>query len=81
MELEIRTKEGIMIGKIKGKTALYQYQNLIEKDWLKAERKNLKTDSQPNFITYLVLTCVIDFKMFFGEMEIWIGKGDYIKIT
>ena len=81
MKLEIRTKEGIMIGIIKGKTALYQYQNLVEKDWLKSERKNLKTESQHEFITYLVLTCIVDFKLCFGEMELWLGKGDYIKIV
>ena len=80
MELEIRTKEGTLIGMVKGKTALYQYQNLVQKDWFKAERKNLKTSNAPNFITHLVLTCIVDCKMFFGEMEIWLAKGDYIKI-
>ena len=81
MELEVRMNNGILIGKVKGKTAMYQYQKMVASDCFKAERKNLKTDSDKEFIPYLVLTCVIDVKLLFGEFELWLGKGDYVKIT
>jgi hypothetical protein len=81
MELEVRMNNGILIGKVKGKTAMYQYQNMVASDCFQAERKNLKTDSDKEFIPYLVLTCVIDVKLLFGEFELWLGKGDYVKIT
>lgn len=81
MKLEIRTKEGMLVGKIKGKSALYQYQNIVEGNHFIAERKNLKVESETEYKPYLVMTCIIDCKLFYGEMEIWFAKGDYIKIT
>ena len=81
MELEVRTKEGILVGKVKGKTAMYQYQNMVESNCFQSERKSLKSNSDKEFIPYLVLTCIDFVKLFFGEFELWLGKGDYIKIT
>jgi hypothetical protein len=80
MELEIRTKEGTLIGYIKGKSAMYQYQNIIASDNFVVERKNLKTASDKEYKPYLLMTCKVDCKLFYGEMEIWFGKGDYLKI-
>lgn len=81
MELEFRTKEGTMVGKIKGKSALYQYQQVVESLNFIVERKSLKTNKDPQYKQYLVMTCKVDSILTYGEMEIWLAKGDYIKIT
>jgi hypothetical protein len=83
MELEIRTKEGTLIGKIKGKSALYQYQKIIESQCFDVERKSLKpsvTASDKEYKPYLLMTCKVDSILTYGEMEIWFAKGDYLKI-
>jgi len=80
MELEIRTKEGTLVGKIKGKSAMFQYQKIIESQNFDVERKNLKTASDKEYKPYLLMTCKVDCILTYGEMEIWFGKGDYLKI-
>ena len=81
MELEIRTKEGTLVGKMKGKSALYQYQMIVESYNFVVERKSLKTSKETEYKPYLVMTCKVDSILTYGEMEIWLAKGDYIKIT
>ena len=81
MELEVRMNNGILIGKVKGKTAMYQYQNIVASNCFKSERKNLKTNGDKDFKPYLILTCIVDVKLLFGEFELWFAKGDYLKIT
>lgn len=80
MQLEIRTKEGTLVGYIKGKSALMQYQKIIESQNFDIERKNLKTAKEKEYKLYLLMTCKVDCILTYGEMEIWFGKGDYLKI-
>lgn len=80
MKLEIRTKEGTLIGYINGKSAFTQYQKVIESNNFVVERKNLKTASDKEYKPYLLMTCKVDCVLFYGEMEIWFGKDDYLKI-
>jgi len=79
MELEIRTKEGVLVGKIKGKAALFQYQSIVESDNFNVERKKLKT-TVTEFKQHLVMTCKVESILTCGDVEIWFDKGDYIKI-
>jgi len=80
MELEIRTKAGTLVGKMKGKSALYQYQLIVESYNFVVERKSLRTSKDTEFKPCLVMTCKVDSIITYGEMEIWLAKGDYIKI-
>jgi hypothetical protein len=81
MELEFRTKEGVLVAKLKGKSALYQYQKVVESYNFSIERKSLKKSKEPEYKSYLVMTCKVESILTYGEMEIWLAKGDYIKIT
>lgn len=80
MELEIRTKEGNLVAKMKGKSAFVQYQKIIESQNFEIERKNLKSGGEKEYKPYLVMTCKVDCILFYGDLEIWFAKGDYIKI-
>lgn len=81
MELEFRTKEGVLVAKLKGKSALYQYQLIVDSLNFIVERKSLKTNKDPQYKQYLVMTCKVDSILAYGEFEMWLAKGDYIKIT
>jgi len=80
MELEFRTKEGVLFGIMTGVSAKNQYGNIVDSGYFEATRKRLKTENQTEYTTHLVFVCIEVCKLFYGELELWFDKGDYIKI-
>lgn len=80
MLLEIRDKNGVLVAKINGKTALFQYQRLAESNLFKCERTQFKKSDSNEYEPHLIFRCVEYAKIFVGDVEIWMGIGDYVKI-
>ncbi len=80
LELEFRNKNGVLFGTMSGVSAKKQYGNIIDSNFFEATRKQLKTKNQTEYTAHLVFVCVEDCKIFYGELELWFEKGDYIKI-
>ena len=75
MELEIRSKDGFLIGNIKGDAALVQYQRLDETPFVM--KRNITTNKG----TFTCFDVVDHMKMDFGGLvELIFEPGDYIKI-
>lgn len=84
MELEVRTKEGIMVTKITGKLAMFTYQKLSEAtEHFKCERKLLKKVGEPNEVAKpeLVFLSIKYSKFPIADgAELWFEPNDYITV-
>jgi len=79
MEIEIRNKDGVMFGKIKGKYALIQYDNFCNrKEFFERTTKNIVGKG-----TFVTFNCIDYSKLIIipDNFEILLEPGDYLKIN
>lgn len=76
MTLEMRTKDGVMIGSITGNTALTYYHHLLVSKYVKKTVKKFVDNGEH--------TCFVSVGFFIlqitDDVEFWLEPNDYIKI-